>query len=97
MRLDKFLKISRIIKRRTVANEICTAGRAFINGKPAKPGAEVKIGDKITLVFGTGESSFVVKALKEVVRKNEAAELYELVVSRDILDPSTEGGEEHDQ
>ena len=97
MRLDKFLKISRIIKRRTVANEICTAGRALINGKPAKPGAEVKIGDKITLVFGTGESSFVVKALKEVVRKNEAAELYELVGSRDILDPSTEGGEEHDQ
>ena len=52
MRLDKYLKVSRLIKRRTVANEACDAGRVTINGKPAKAGTEVKVGDKITISFG---------------------------------------------
>ena len=50
MRLDKYLKVSRVIKRRTVANEVCAAGRVSINGKPAKPGSEVKIGDILEIV-----------------------------------------------
>lgn len=79
MRLDKFLKVSRIIKRRTVAHEISSAGRVFVNGKTAKPGTEIKVGDKITLVFGTGETSLVVKDIRETVRKQEAGELYDLL------------------
>lgn len=78
MRLDKYLKVSRIIKRRTVANEICASGRVFVNGKTAKPSTTLKIGDEVTLVFGTGETSIVVKELREHVRKNEAISLYEL-------------------
>ena len=55
MRLDKYLKVSRLIKRRTVANEACDAGRVFLNGKPAKAGTPVKVGDIITVQMGTGE------------------------------------------
>ena len=58
MRLDKFLKVSRIIKRRTVANEACDSGRAQINGRQAKAGAQVKEGDKVTLFFGDKKFSF---------------------------------------
>lgn len=79
MRLDKFLKVARIIKRRTVANEICSAGRVFLNGKVAKPSAEVKVGDTITIVFGTGDTHLVVEDIKETVRKQEAGELYRLL------------------
>lgn len=78
MRLDKYLKVSRLIKRRTVANEICSAGRVFLNGKAAKPGAEVEVGDRITLVFGTGETTVEVLAIQETVRKQEAGELYRI-------------------
>lgn len=78
MRLDKYLKVSRLIKRRTVANEICSAGRVFLNGKAAKPGAEVAVGDRITLVFGTGETTVEVLSIQETVRKNEAGELYRI-------------------
>lgn len=79
MRIDKFLKLSRIIKRRTVANEMCDAGRVLVNDKPAKASVQLSIGDKITLNFGNGASSFVVKNIKETVRKDEAASLYEQV------------------
>lgn len=79
MRLDKFLKVSRIIKRRTVANEACDAGRVTVNGKPAKAGADVKIGDIIEIRFGNTTTRAEVLSLAETVRKEEAAELYKLL------------------
>ncbi|MCL1845688.1 MAG: RNA-binding S4 domain-containing protein [Defluviitaleaceae bacterium] len=79
MRLDKFLKISRIIKRRTVANEACDAGRVEVNDKPAKASHDVKIGDKIAIRFGDKMTAVEVLAIKETVRKEEAASLYKLM------------------
>jgi ribosomal 50S subunit-recycling heat shock protein len=79
MRLDKYLKVARVIKRRTIANEVCDAGRVSINGRPAKPSAEVKPGDILEIAFGSGKSRIKVLAVKETVRKNEAAELYEIL------------------
>ncbi|MDE5618491.1 MAG: RNA-binding S4 domain-containing protein [Clostridia bacterium] len=79
MRLDKFLKVSRIIKRRTVAGEACDDGRAEINGRLAKAGTRVKEGDVITLHFGDKTFSFKVLCVKEVVRKEEAADMYEVI------------------
>lgn len=76
MRLDKYLKVSRLIKRRTVANEACDAGRVFINEKPAKAGTAVKVGDKITIQFGSKEVNVEVLDVSEVVRKEEAKEMY---------------------
>ena len=77
MRLDKFLKVSRLIKRRTVANEACDAGRVSINGKPAKASASVKEGDILEISFGTKTVKARVKNVQETVRKEEAAELFE--------------------
>ena len=76
MRLAKYLKVSRLIKRRTVANEACDAGRVLVNGKPAKASVSVKAGDVIEIQFGT--SSVKVEALdvQETVRKDDAKELY---------------------
>ena len=79
MRLDKFLKVSRLIKRRTVANEACDAGRVFINDKPAKASANVKVGDKITIQFGNKEVNAEVLSIAETVRKEEAADMYKLL------------------
>lgn len=79
MRLDKFLKVSRIIKRRPVANEACDAGRVEVNGKPAKASHEVKIGDKIAIRFGDKMTAVEVLAIKETVRKEEAATLYKML------------------
>lgn len=76
MRLDKFLKVSRLIKRRTVANEACDAGRVFINDKPAKASANVKVGDIITIGFGNKEVKAEVLSLQETVKKEEAKELF---------------------
>ena len=76
MRLDLFLKKTAIIKRRTIANEACDAGRVSINGKPAKAGTEVKVGDKITINFGNREVNVEVLAVEETVRKEEAKEMY---------------------
>lgn len=76
MRLDKYLKVSRLIKRRTVANEACSAGRVSVNGKIAKPGTEVKEGDIIEIGFGTKSVRVEVLAVMETVRKETAAELY---------------------
>jgi len=87
MRLDKFLKVSRVIKRRTIANEVCDAGRVSINGRPAKPSAEVKPGDILEIAFGSGKSRIKVLAVKETVRKDEAAELYEILEIGDALKP----------
>ena len=79
MRLDKFLKLSRVIKRRTVANDVCQAGRVTVNGKPAKPSVKLKAGDVVTILFGSGEVKFKVLSLQETVRKEEAASMYELL------------------
>lgn len=80
MRLDKFLKVSRIIKRRTVANEACNAGRVSVNGKVAKASTEVREGDVIEIRFG--EKVFKAEVLKtmEHVSKNKAGELYKVVL-----------------
>ena len=79
MRLDKYLKVSRIIKRRTVANDACEQGLVSLNGKVAKPSAELKIGDEIEVRYGSRTTRFRVLSLEESVRKNEAAEMYEVL------------------
>ena len=79
MRLDKYLKVSRLIKRRTVANEACDAGRVTINGRPAKASAEVKEGDVVEIGFGTGKTRFQVLKVTETVRKEDAAGMYRLL------------------
>ena len=76
MRLDKFLKVSRLIKRRTVANEACDAGRVLVNGKPAKASVNIKAGDQIEIQFGTSSVKVEVLDVQETVRKEEAKELY---------------------
>lgn len=76
MRLDKYLKVSRLIKRRTVANEACDAGRVMINGKVAKAGTNVSIGDIIEIAFGTKSVKVEVLDVQETSRKDEAKELY---------------------
>ena len=76
MRLDKYLKVSRLIKRRTVANEACDAGRVFLNEKPAKASANVKEGDILTIRFGNKEVKVEVLDVRETVKKEEAAELF---------------------
>ncbi|RHV48750.1 RNA-binding S4 domain-containing protein [Lachnospiraceae bacterium OM04-12BH] len=77
MRLDKYLKVSRLIKRRTVANEACDAGRVMINDRPAKASADVKAGDKITISFGNKDVSVEVLSVQETVRKEEAKEMFQ--------------------
>lgn len=76
MRLDKYLKVSRLIKRRTIANEACDAGRVFINDKPAKASTNVKVGDVIAISFGNKEVKVEVLDVSETVRKEEAKELF---------------------
>ncbi len=76
MRLDKFLKISRLIKRRTVANEACDAGRVLVNEKPAKASVKIKPGDIIEIQFGSRNVKVEVLEIKETVRKEEAESLY---------------------
>ncbi|MCL2674117.1 MAG: RNA-binding S4 domain-containing protein [Defluviitaleaceae bacterium] len=79
MRLDKFLKVSRLIKRRTVANEAADTGCCSINGKQAKPSAEVKVGDIIEIRFGNNVTTVEVLSLVQSVRKEGAAEMYAIV------------------
>ncbi len=76
MRLDKFLKVSRLIKRRTVANEACDAGRVMVNDRPAKASAQVKLGDVIEIQFGTRTVKVEVLKLQDTTKKDEAAELF---------------------
>ena len=76
MRLDKYLKLSRLIKRRTVANEACDAGRVMINGKTAKAGTDVKVGDVIEIGFGTRNVKVEVLDVQETTRKEDAKELF---------------------
>ena len=76
MRIDKFLKVSRIIKRRTVAHEACDAGRVLVNGQPAKASRDVKEGDKIEIQFGQRTVKVEVLSTKETVKKEEAVDMY---------------------
>lgn len=77
MRLDKFLKVSRLIKRRTVANEACDAGRVMVNGKPAKASVNVRVGDELEIMFGQKSVKVRVKDIQETTKKEEAKELFE--------------------
>lgn len=79
MRLDKFLKVSRLIKRRTIANEACDAGRVIVNGKVAKASQTVKTGDIIEIAFGQKTVKVRVKAIAETTKKEDAAELFEYI------------------
>ncbi|MHB1454544.1 MAG: RNA-binding S4 domain-containing protein [Saccharofermentanales bacterium] len=79
MRLDKYLKVTRVIKRRTVANEISSNGRVTINGKSAKPGSQIKAGDIIEIKFGYGMTKIRVLDVAENVRKADTSALYEII------------------
>lgn len=76
MRLDKYLKVSRLIKRRTVANEACDAGRVSVNGKQVKASYDVKVGDMIEIQFGNKAVKVEVLVVAETVRKEEAKEMF---------------------
>ncbi len=79
MRLDKYLKVSRLIKRRTVANEACDAGKVMVNGKAARASYDVKVNDVIEITLGTRQMRARVISVQEVVAKNDAAMLYEIL------------------
>lgn len=79
MRLDKYLKVTRIIKRRTVANDACDAAHVTVNGRPAKASYDVKVGDLVEITFGARTLRIRVLEVKETVGKNDASSLYEVV------------------
>ncbi len=79
MRLDKFLKVSRILKRRTVANEACTNGRVTVNGRVAKPSVQLKSGDVVEIAFGSGALTFEVLELNESSKKADADKMYRII------------------
>ncbi|MBQ9308544.1 MAG: RNA-binding S4 domain-containing protein [Clostridia bacterium] len=79
MRLDKYLKVSRIIKRRTVANEACSGGRVTLNDKVAKPGTEVHEGDIMTIRFGDKLGKYEILSIMETVRKDSASQMYRIL------------------
>ena len=81
MRIDKFLKVSRILKRRSVANQACAGGKVFVNNKEVKPSYKLKEADVVQINFANGKIKFIVKSLKEVVKKEDASLLYEIVES----------------
>ena len=83
MRLDKFLKVSRLIKRRTVANDACDSERISVNGKSAKASYNVKIGDKITVAFGNKSVTVRVLEIKETTKKSECMGMYEVISESD--------------
>ena len=79
MRLDKYLKVSRIIKRRTVANDACDAGRVLVNDRPAKASYDVKIGDIIEIGFGNKKLKIEVTDIKETTKKDDSAEMFKYI------------------
>ena len=79
MRIDKFLKVSRLLKRRTLANEACDGGRVKVNGKTVKPSYNIKENDIVEIGFNSGTVKFRVLQLKETVRKEDAEKLYEII------------------
>ena len=79
MRIDKFLKVSRILKRRTLAQQACEKGKVIINGREAKPAKQIKAGDEVELHFTGGTVKFRILNIKETVKKDEASSLYEII------------------
>ena len=79
MRLDKFLKVSRLIKRRTVANEACDASRVSVNGRVVKPSYDVKLGDEITIAFGSKQVTVRVLDIRETTKKSESVGMFEVI------------------
>ena len=79
MRIDKYLKISRILKRRSVSKEACDGDKVLVNGKEVKPAYKVKLGDIVEIKFGQGTLKFRILAIKETVKKEEAPTLYEII------------------
>lgn len=79
MRLDKFLKVSRVIKRRTIANEACDTGRVSINDRVAKAGTQVKVGDVVKVTFGDKTFSFKILSVAETVKKQDTGLMYEIL------------------
>jgi len=79
MRIDKYLKNARVIKRRTIAKEACEQGRVIVNGKSAKPGTEISIGDEIEIIFGTKPMKIRVEKLTEHVMKDDAKEMFTII------------------
>jgi ribosomal 50S subunit-recycling heat shock protein len=79
MRLDKYLKVSRLIKRRTVANEACDAGRVLVNDKPAKASVQVKTGDTVEIQFGSRNVKVEVLEVKETVKKDEVESMFRYI------------------
>lgn len=80
MRIDKFLKVSRLLKRRIIAQEACDGGRVSVNGRSVKPSCRIKEGDIVELGFNSGTVKFKVLMIKETVRKEEAEKMYEIIV-----------------
>ncbi|MBQ8206245.1 MAG: RNA-binding S4 domain-containing protein [Bacilli bacterium] len=87
MRLDKYLKVCRIIKRRSVSKDIISFGQVNLNNRKSKPSSEVKIGDKITLTLGNRLITIEVLSLNEKVKKEEAISLYKIIEEKEILPP----------
>lgn len=87
MRLDKYLKVCRIIKRRTVSKDIISFGQVLLNNKKAKPSSEVKVNDYITLTLGSREITIQVLSLNEKVKKEEAITLYKIIEEKEIKSP----------
>ena len=85
MRLDKYLKVSRLIKRRTVANEACDAGRVLVNDKPAKASVQVKTGDTIEIQFGSKNVKVEVLDVKETVKKEDVESMYKYLRFRMVI------------
>jgi len=79
MRLDKFLKVSRVIKRRTVAGNACKAGRVTVNGRDAKAGKQIDVGDEVTIEFGSGILKFRILKVCETISKDDASTMYEVL------------------
>lgn len=84
MRLDKFLKVSRLIKQRSTANDACGLGRVSVNGKPAKPSKEVSAGDTLSVRFGERTVCVRIKEIKDSTKKEDAASMYEVIGENDV-------------
>ena len=84
MRIDKYLKNARLIKRRTVAKEACDGGRITVNGKVAKAGTDVSVGDEVAISFGNRRLTVRITDVKESVRKEDAADMYEVIADEKL-------------
>ena len=97
MRLDKYLKVSRLIKRRTLAKEMCDGGRVRLNGRVAKAGAEVAAGDRLTLRFGARTLEVRIAGIAAAVRKEQATDLYEVLKDDRPAGGAADGDDEDDE